>query len=924
MKECRKHLKGMHVPTVIMSLLLLLFPVTLAAQEDETMQIKGKIKFLNEQGEQIESPDVLWYEVKDKKIANEAYQKLMEAKTLPEQTGEREVKFAEIREEYGIKAKARRGTFKKNAMATMALLFVDEEDFEVKLIPLEKGKLQYDFEWKLKKIKNVEVEGKAQFQEINMVSTDDADDGNERFGIKLELKPGTAREDSRMIVQVYAVDCQSEDTLDYVASMVYEGQDYHSKQIKRMAFDYDKNDKLAKYYHARTTLKEDKIFRLDTIVIWPKPADMKQRNFRGAYTYSFEDYNHVYRQESKDGSCLRGRPFKMLDFTAALHDIPLTTEFYEVAEANFQKKNTKINLRFETGTSKLVNDSLNAAEQAKFVKEMSSYGKDLVNLTIEGGASPDGSLKRNEELARERANVAAGMLRGRVSINPRVTHRTHTWAEVVEALRGQQKDVQAAQIEEMLQGGGDDVSVFSRIKALPYYDFDIVPILNSQRAMNCRYMYQTRRPMEPEECVAAYYKYKKEYIENTKRFSNGDYYNLYDMITDSLELDTITQMAYREISSEPDYQYENVLSPYVCNRMAVRQMRLGTPNVEILRPFIDFKRRGAIGGGKGIDCDQWVSGRGNIKFNRMEIVANQAACYYMEQKVDTALFLIEWLKECKKNDEGTEQLEHLINLKKLHFKSRNAQEEADYQKAKNAVLLMSDENKAILYTEIEDWNMRPQAPMWVDKMDDNNPKKWYLKGILAAKYANENRPLIVPSASYGDADEAKSDTTFYKWSDEKVADYQWSEDPKKVAAYEEYNKKLLQYQKDHDGQNPPMEPVRAEQPKKQTQVPPVDVNRFKGIPEYLAYFQHSFDLDDTKTYYRYYKAEKHVDEDLRKKFPYKKANIERYRDMFKLLKARDAELANLPVVEEPAEGETPADGDDAKSDNKNEETPKNE
>ena len=613
----------------------------------------------------------------------------------------------------------------------------------------------------------------------------------------------------------------------------------------------------------------------------------------------------------------------MLDFTAALHDIPLTTEFYEEAEANFQKKNTKINLRFETGTSKLIQDSLNDQVQTQFIKEMSSYGKDLVELTIEGGASPDGSLKRNEELARERANVAAQMLRGRVSINPKVTHKTHTWSEVAEVLHAQQKESQAIQVEDLIKGGGDDVSLYGRIKALPFYEFDVLPVLKSQQAMTCRYMYQTSRPMEPEECVAAYYKNKKAYIENTKRFSNGDFYNLYDLIEDSLELDTITQIAYREITSEPDYEKENVLSPYVCNRMAVKMMRLGTPNVEILRPFIDWKRRGKIGGGKGIDVDQWVSGRGNIKFNRMEIVANQAACYYMEQKVDTALFLITWLKECQKNDETTEQLEHMINLKKLHFmNSRTPQQETDYQSAKRAVLAMSDENKAILYTEIEKWGMRDQAPMWIDKMDDNNPKKWYLKAIMATTYAKEDRPLIVtPSEDESD------DKTFYRWPDEKLQQNQaeqW-DDPKKAADLEQYQKELIQYQKDHDGEMPPYPPSDYSDKKNET---PIDVNAFKDIPEYLAYFQHCFDLDDTKTYYHYYKE---VDEDLRRKFPYLKKNIELYRQMFKLLKRRDDAMSSVSQEEnneqatEPSEegGEKPAD-ETKDNETKNDETTKSE
>jgi outer membrane protein OmpA-like peptidoglycan-associated protein len=161
---------------------------------------------------------------------------------------------------------------------------------------------------------------------------------------------------------------------------------------------------------------------------------MKDRSFRGPFTSVFEDFHPPYYRTDMEANCLKRRPFKGLDFTAALHEIQLTQEFYEQAESNFQKKNTKINLRFEVGTSKLIQDSLNTKEQEKFVKEISSYGNSLVELTIVGGASPDGSMKHNEELARQRANVARGML-GRIAITPRITTQVYTWTDVANTLR---------------------------------------------------------------------------------------------------------------------------------------------------------------------------------------------------------------------------------------------------------------------------------------------------------------------------------------------------------------------------------------------------------------------------------------------------------------------------------------------------------
>ena len=105
------------------------------------------------------------------------------------------------------------------------------------------------------------------------------------------------------------------------------------------------------------------------------------------------------------------------------------------------------------------------------------------------------------------------------------------------------------------------------------------------------------------------------------------------------------------------------------------------------------------------------------------------------------------------------------------------------------------------------------------------------------------------------------------------------------------------------------EPTAKEKAKAET---PVNVDIFKGIPQYLAYFQHCFDLDPTRTYLRYYYKDVQVSEDLRKKFKYKGKNRELYRQMFKLLKVRDD--AELP--DSAAGGENAEDGDDGENDEK--------
>lgn len=888
----------------ILTILLMLTPLTMVAQEEEgsdMMQVKGNIKFINESNEKVKAPGRIFYSALNRNAAHEAANKFKEAFKIADDA-QKIMKVDALIEEYGIRGKSTNGSFRRNVLPDMSIIFVNDEDEDVLVLDIVKGQTQYkDIVMKVKRIKEIESIGKARDVAIAVASSDDADDGNARFNVQIYIPAGTARSDSRLIIQTFAVDCQTEDTLDHCEALVYEGEQYHRMQERRMAFNYEKNDRLAKFYRTNAILDESEPFRLDTTIIWPKPSTMKDKVFRGPFVVAFEDYHHPYYFDEQEGTCLIRRPFKFLDFKAALEDIELTEDFFVQADEQIQDKNTRLDLRFEMGTSTLIADSANAAERNRLIKELSSYGNNLLQLTIMGAASPDGSMKRNEELAQQRANVAQQMLKGGLAVRPSISVKVYTWADVVTQLKEQARTEQAEQVQAILNGGGEDMALTAKMKALPFYSLDIEPILNRMRAMSCRYKYRQQRVLTPEECVEEFRKYKKAYWEGTRHFSAGDFYHLYEMLEDSLELDTLTHIAYREISSEMDYEIENAMAPYVCNRMAMIQVKRGYANVETLRPFIDLKRygngTGGISGG-GKEVKRWTASRGNVLWNRKEIIANQAAAYYMEQKQDTALFLIGWLKGNKLEDDNTRMLEALINLKKLHFKARGGKEEADYQAAKRDVLNMSDENKAILYTEIDEWGKRNEATTWINKMSDNDPRKWYLKGILAAADVEHEPPLVVTGGDDAD-DTAENDTVFYKWSDEKLTLYeqelQW-DDPKKQEELKNYQARLAKYRKEHDGQDPPMAPAAQKKAKSET---PVNVDMFKGIPQYLAYFQHCFDLDPTRKYFRHYGSDKQVPEQLRKKYKYKLKNRDLYRQMFKLLKKRDdTELPDTAVGDE--------------------------
>lgn len=852
----------------------------------ESMHVKGNVVIFNKMdGKPITASEPVYYGFfKDKEEAEKAMARIERAREGSKGSNISEAMMAEenintLRKELKITSRTTgKRRFDENVISGMAFVFMTPTDFETAMVVFKEGQTEYkDIIINVKRVKEVVSTGKA--READVIGggiTGDPDDGNEYFPVRFKLSAGNGRTDSRLIIQTYAVDCQTEDTIDYCNPLVYEGEKYHSLQNRRMAFDYMKNDKIALGYSDTIVLDVTEPVEVNTVVVYKKPDAMKKHTFKGPFKFVLEDYHHVYREGGWEGTCLRERPFKFLDFTPALALMPLTEEFYEDAKTQIENKKRDLDLLFEVGTDVLKNDSMNDVKKMDLVKELRSYGNQLLSPTIIGAASPDGSRAVNERLARQRAQKAVNMIAPYLgqSAKPNISVKMYSWTDVVVELRRKGHEAEAEAIDGVLAGGTrDDVGLTRAIKALPGYNEVIEPVLAGMRVMKCAYKVLRQYVMTASECVEAFHAHKKEYQEGLRHFSNGDYYNLFDNIRDSVELDELTIMAYREILQNEDYATESRMAPYVANRMALMNLRRGLPQSGVLNPFIDYSR-------KAVDANKYVNDMLTIKVNRREILTNQAVTYYQEQKLDSAMYLINLIKSAGVKDKNIEMLEYYMDLKRFHYlKRRNAEQEQRYQSAKDLVLAASADNKAILYTEIKDWGMRDQADQWVSQMDDGDPKKWYLKALLAVDKA-------------GTLDEAASDTS----ADGGVSgpdigggftlltpDQEMDLLEKQPDRYKAYLKQKNKYKEEHDGKLPEMEPAKAD-----SDEPAVDMD---GIPNYLAYFQHSFDLEPG--YKRLYFSEGHVVEDMRRKFKYKKKNIPAYRRLFEALKRQD-DLKKLP------------------------------
>ncbi len=852
--------------------LMIMVPLALMAQQPQPVTVKGKVTVHNKYN-QKDINERVEYSLLTKKEAQEAYAAFERLTGDKNPTNmnfnlDEEAQIKVLKKRYGFVAKnttKASGRFEINAATTLCLLFITGLESKIsEIVEIVPGKTEYDVVINVQRLTGVEAVGKQGERESIGGGTGDPDDGNEYFTIRMNVPQGYGHENARMIIQTFAVNCQTDDTLAYCQPLVYEGAKYHELQNKRMDYDYFQNDSLHDGYQASTPLVSGEWIRIDTTIVYKKTD--KNASFRGPFKYVIEDYHHVYKTGGWGGTCLRNRPFKFLDFSPALADMELTEEFKEEAQSQFGEEKRDLMLSFEVGKSELKEDSMNNVNLNKLVAELRSYGDKLIAPRIQGMASPDGNMRKNQELAQQRAQKAAALIQRYLPSHLRVSssNGVYTWNDVIERLEKKGKTAEAEQVRAITSR---TETPDRELRTLEFYETEIVPILESMRVMKASYQYIRARVLSAEEAVEEYYTNKPLYQKGEKHFSNGDYWNIFNNLTDSAEIDTLTMIAYRHITKDPEYATENIIAPYVCNRVALMNLKNGTPNARILEPFIDLSKR-------GINAHKAIDDLLTITVNRREILLNQAVTYYQELKMDSAKYFINWLKRNNASDPALESLERIMNLKSLHYNNyRSAQQEQEYEAAKNYVLNISDENKAILYSEIPEWGKTTEAMQYVDLLPDEMPKKWYLKGVLWARQSPGNEPN---RDNLEETDEEKNDKIdigggFYLLTEEEELHLSDAE-------FMTYDLQRNKYKETHGGVLPKLE----KKVKPHNSDDDIDIT---GIPYYLAYFQHAFELEPQ--YKRMYFNEGHVPEDLRKQFKYKKKDIPAYQKLFRLLKTYD-------------------------------------
>lgn len=647
------------------------------------------------------------------------------------------------------------GAFSVRAYVGQAVLvYVNSQALAV--YELKEGKTQYAeiVEFRMdgtQSIENTDVIGHRHEEDIDIQALPPIDDGqNMLVPVKFRLRQGEVSTRSRIMVQPEVIDCQTEDTVDYTSPLVYEGKLYHNLQNRRMAFNYNKNEhpRIVEGYVPGYRPHFSKAFQVDTMLIYRK-LDAK-RDYKFNYVVVAEDLTHEVRRISKGvGSCNKYRFFKFLDITCAGADMPLD-EFRVEAEETVRAVPRDLKLNFQVGTAELTADSTNYERLDMLVREMKEYGDQLMRVEIEATASPDGGMEKNRQLAKERGNKAMSLVMrglGRADVTKGLSTKVYSWDDVADRLQQDGYQLIADSVRNILSVSKTPDAA---LRSLGSYATHVVPVLESMRAMHCVYKYEQMHIMDTEELLAYYGENKSLILKGDKsiHLSDGDYYNLLSCVTDSAELDTITVLAYNHMRSQAGWQRLK-LSQYVSNRMALLQIRRGMPDLSILAPYIDVRSRAVTERYTGSNREA----KEFVQTNRREILINQIMQYYqLEQRDSAAAMLAFWF--AGNNDPTVRRLRNYVNFKENFLRyytgrmTDNSEREA-YIESQEYVLSSAPDNRAVLYAEARQFmgKTTEECQQLVDAMDDENPKKWYLRGIMEAE-AEQQRNVDARNKKY--------------------------------------------------------------------------------------------------------------------------------------------------------------------------------
>lgn len=534
-----------------------------------------------------------------------------------------------------------------------------------------------------------------------------------------ELPSHLANSYSRMIIQPYVVDCETDDTIAYAKPLVYDGKEYALTQNRKKGYDM-KRDPLLPY------IAKDKYLSTQPMTIeWADTLTVPDpnKNYSCFATVSIEDYRAYAEKTYKISTCEAKRPMRFLQYD--LSYLEMNPKDYK-ERPQIEKRNTsdKIMLNFEINSDKLVSSAENRQNiqllRDKLKNIVASPGAILKEFHVVGLASPDGPYYKNQALATQRVKRIEEEI---VSILPKYTldrvyrnpsARVAPWSEVVNLLERDGKQEEARQVRDIISKTDNIGRQGAMLKKLSFYPTVIASYLEELRSVHYNCLYEIYREPNDEEIMEAF---QKNGINGD--YTRYEYWRLFQLIKDKETLKAIYRKAY-ERSKE-----DNPKAPWVlpANNLATLYLSQDSVDTSLLEPLID--RSVYV-----CDYKKEINESLTRIINPKEVVSNQLCMYIKKGDFNNASVLAKILPDDKQYD----LLKAYAWAMGGYFKGGNTPEEKERaKKTFETIKNSSTQNAAVMYMALETKQGDEQAAKYVESMPQEEALTWYLKATLSAR-----------------------------------------------------------------------------------------------------------------------------------------------------------------------------------------------
>lgn len=490
-----------------------------------------------------------------------------------------------------------------------------------------------------------------------------------------KLPPYFGNRFSRLIIQPYVLDCESNDTIAFGRPAVYDGKEYSLTQERKMGYKIER-DPLYPYIQPEPlTTRAMNVEWTDTIIV-PDPS----RNYSCFAIVNLEDYNACNTRTYRINTCQTKRPMQFLQYN--LFSEEMNPELYQ-EKPQIEKRNTsdKIQLSFLINSDKLTDTPENAQNLNMLrnkLKEISeSPGAVLKEFHVMGTASPDGHYESNLHLAQKRmqriekeiTSILPQYILDRVYRNPQA--EVAPWEDVVILLEhnGQNKEAQE--------------------------------------------VYEIYREPSDEEVMALY---KQNGLKGD--YTRYEYWKLFKLLKDEQELENMYRKAYEESIEQK--------RPWALagNNLAASYLKKGMTDTDILEPLIDrsvhstnYQRMNADGSRMEL-------------INQTEVISNQLCMYIKKGDFENASVLTKMLP----NDSKYDLLKAYTWAMGGYFQGGTTPEEQERaRKTFEMIKASSPQNEVVMYMALENRAGNAAARTALAKLPQDSALTWYFKATLSAR-----------------------------------------------------------------------------------------------------------------------------------------------------------------------------------------------